>query len=71
MVLCENWHFSQILHFVFILAAISKGQKWVRRSNMISIVNLNMVYQIQVWKLKIFYVGAYRWKENMYFWIEK
>ena len=48
MVLCENCHFNQILHFVFILAAISKGQKWVRRSNIISIVNLNMVYQIQV-----------------------
>ena len=24
-VLCENWHFSQISHFFFILAAISKG----------------------------------------------
>ena len=31
MVVCENRHFSQILHFVFILAAISKGRKWVRR----------------------------------------
>ena len=34
-VLCENWHFSPILDFVFILAAISKGQKCVRRSNLI------------------------------------
>ena len=31
MVVCENCHFSQILHFVFILAVISKGHKWVRR----------------------------------------
>ena len=31
MVVCENCYFSQILHFVFILAAISKGHKWVRR----------------------------------------
>ena len=46
MVPCENWCFSQILHFVFFSAAISKGQKWVRRSNIISIVNLDMVYQI-------------------------
>ena len=29
-VVCENWHFSQILHFVFISAAISMGCKWVR-----------------------------------------
>ena len=32
MVVCENWHFSQILHFVFISAAISMGHKWVRWS---------------------------------------
>ena len=71
MVLCENWHFSQILHFVFILAVISKGQKWVRRSNIILIVNLNMIYQIPVWKLKIFYVGAHRSKKHVPFWIKK
>ena len=43
MVVCENGHFSQILQFVFILAAISMGHKWVRRSKIISGLNLNMV----------------------------
>ena len=43
-VVCKNWHFSQILHFVFILAAISKGCKWVRRSKIFSALNLNMVW---------------------------
>ena len=43
MVVCENGHFSQILHFVFILAAISMGRKWVRRSKILSGFNLNMV----------------------------
>ena len=31
MVQSKNCNFSQILHFVFILAAISKDCKWVRR----------------------------------------
>ena len=31
-VVCENLHFSQILHFFFISAAISIGRKRVRRS---------------------------------------
>ena len=43
MVVCENRHFIQILHFVFILAAISMGHKWVRRSKILSGFNLNMV----------------------------
>ena len=34
--------------FVFISAVISKAPKWARRSNIVSIVNLNMVYQIPV-----------------------
>ena len=42
-VVCENRHFSSILHFVFILAAISMGHKWVRRSKILSGLNLNMV----------------------------
>ena len=42
-VVCENWHFSQILHFVFISAAILMGHKWVRRSKIFSELNLNMV----------------------------
>ena len=42
-VVCENGHFSQILHFVFISAAISRGHKWVRRSKILSGLNLNMV----------------------------
>ena len=42
-VVCENCHFSQILHFVFISAAISMGRKWVRRSKIFSGLNLNMV----------------------------
>ena len=45
---------AKLWTFVFILAVISKGWKWVRRSNIISIVNLNMVYQIPVWKLEKF-----------------
>ena len=49
--------------FVFILAVISKGQKWVMRSNIISIVNLNMVYQIPVQKLENFYLSAHRSKK--------
>ena len=43
MVVCENGHFSKILHFVFILAAISMGHKWIRRSKILSGLNLNMV----------------------------
>ena len=43
MVVCENRHFSQILHFFFIPAAISMGRKWVRRSKILSGLNLNMV----------------------------
>ena len=46
--------------FVFILAVISKGQKVVRRSKIISIVNINIVYQILVWKLKNLYLEAHR-----------
>ena len=42
-VVCENSHFSQILHFVFISAAILMGHKWVRRSKILSGLNLNMV----------------------------
>ena len=42
-VVCENRHFSQILHFVFISAVISMGRKWVRRSKILSGLNLNMV----------------------------
>ena len=42
-VVCENSHFSQILHFFFISAAISMGHKWVRRSKILSGLNLNMV----------------------------
>ena len=48
-----------IRHFVFILATISKCQKWVRRSNIILIVNLNMVY-----------LGAYRSKKHAHFWAQ-
>ena len=33
MVVCENRHFSQILHFVFISAVISMGRKWDREVN--------------------------------------
>ena len=43
-VVCENWHFSQILHIFFISAAISMGHKWVRRSKILSGLNLNMVW---------------------------
>ena len=42
-VVCVNGHFSQILPFVFISAAISMGRKWVRRSKIFSGLNLNMV----------------------------
>ena len=42
-VVCENSHFSQILHFFYILAVISMGRKWVRRSKILSGLNLNMV----------------------------
>ena len=42
MVVCENSHFSQILHFFFISAVISMGRKWVR-SKILSGLNLNMV----------------------------
>ena len=55
--------------FVFIFAAIGKGHKWVRRSNIISIVNLNMVYQIPVLKLEIYYLGANRSKKHVFFWV--
>ena len=41
--MCENSHFSQILHFFFISAAISMGCKWVRTSKILSGLNLNMV----------------------------
>ena len=44
MVVCENWQFSEILHIVFILAAISKGHKWVRRWKIFSWLILNMVW---------------------------
>ena len=67
-VLYENWHFSQMLHFVFILAAILKGHKWVRKSKIISVVNLNMVYQIPVWKPETFYMGTHRSKIHVLFW---
>ena len=43
-----------------------KGHKWVRRLNIISIVNLNMVYLIPMWKLENFHLEAHRSK-NMYF----
>ena len=43
MVVCENWHFSQILHFFFISAVISIDRKWVRRSKISSGLNLSMV----------------------------
>ena len=41
MVVCEN--FSQILHFVVISAVISMDCKRVRRSKILSGLNLNMV----------------------------
>ena len=53
--------------FVFISAVISKAPKWARRSNIVSIVNLNMVYQIPVWKLEKFYLGDHRSKRHVLF----
>ena len=50
--------------FVFISAAIWKGCNWVRRSKIILIVSLNMVYHIPVWKQETWgLTGA----KNMYF----
>ena len=43
VVVCKNLHFSQFLHFVFILAVISMGCEWVRRSKIFSGLNLNIV----------------------------
>ena len=54
--------------FVFISAAIWKGHKWVKRSKIISVINLNMVYQIAAWKHENFYLGAHRSKKHVLFW---
>ena len=52
--------------FVFIFAAIWKGRKWVKRIKKISVVSLNMVYQIRVWKHEIFYLGPHRSKKHVF-----
>ena len=49
--------------FVFICSQIWKGRKWIRRSKIMSVVNLNMVYQVPVWKQENIYLGS----KNMYF----
>ena len=54
MVVCENWHLSQILHFVFISAVILKGRKPVRKWKIFSGLNLNMVYWDPVQKQEKF-----------------
>ena len=43
---------SNFCTFVFISGQISNGCKWVRRSKIMSVVNLNMAYQVPVWKQK-------------------
>ena len=65
MVLCKNWHFSQILHFVFVSA--TNGCKWVRRSKIISVVNLNVAitFQCENWKL---FTWGLTGAKNVLFW---
>ena len=66
MVLCENWHFSQILHFVVILAAISRVKYGL---------GCQISYQLSIWTWSIRFKCA-NWKyfmwgltgaKNMYF----
>ena len=52
--------------FVFVSAAIWKGCKWIKRSKIISVVNLNMVYQIPVWKHDNFYLRDHRSKKRTF-----
>ena len=40
----------KFLTFVFISGQFWKGHKWVRKSKIISEINLNMVYQDSIWK---------------------
>ena len=68
MVLWANWHFSQNLHFCLHFSCDFKGLKIGQEVKYImSIVNLNMVYQIPIWKLEKFYLGAHRSKKHVLF----
>ena len=56
--------------FVFISAVISKAPKWVRKSNIVSVVNLNMVYQIPVKTGKVLPGGSQEQKACT-FWVQE
>ena len=61
---------AKLLTFIFILDWIWKGHKWVRRTNIISQVILNMVYGNPVWKLGHFYLELDRSKICILFWTQ-
>ena len=60
-----NWHFSQFLHFIS--SQIWKGCKFIRRSKILSGLNLNMVYWDPVQKQENFVLECHRSEKDVPF----